>query len=154
VEAAVGEIDNAHDSEDQREAAGDQEQQQPVLNAVEQLNQKRVDVHPTTPRRGKRARAENGCPRGSRQRQSLQPRAGSATALTATPTTLFSLPSTLRRYMSCTGLCALDSVIAPRGLSILVDSIAATSSLRLEISPLTAVRPALSNCAASYPPTA
>src|ERR1700720_1349377 len=56
----------------------------------------------------------------------LQPRAGSASALTATLTYLLSSPCTLRRYMSCTGLCALDRVNLPRGLSISVFSIAAT----------------------------
>ena len=45
VETAMGEIDDAHDPEDQREAARDQEQQQAVLDAVQQLDQERVDVH-------------------------------------------------------------------------------------------------------------
>ncbi len=51
VEAAMGEIDDAHDAEDQREPAGDEEQQQPVLDAVQELDQERVEVH----RSGRRA---------------------------------------------------------------------------------------------------
>src|ERR1700681_3071446 len=39
VEASVREIDHAYDAEDQRETARDQEQEQPVLNAIEDLNQ-------------------------------------------------------------------------------------------------------------------
>ena len=45
VETPMGEIDDAHDPEDEREAARDQEQQEAVLDAVQQLNQERVDVH-------------------------------------------------------------------------------------------------------------
>ncbi len=40
VEAPVGQIENAHDPEDQGQPAGEQEQQQPVLDAVEELNEK------------------------------------------------------------------------------------------------------------------
>ena len=39
VEAAVREVDHAHDAEDQREPARDQEQEQAVLNAIENLDQ-------------------------------------------------------------------------------------------------------------------
>jgi len=45
VEAAVREIDHAHDAEDQREARGQHEQQQPVLDAVEQLDEEVDEVH-------------------------------------------------------------------------------------------------------------
>ena len=45
VEAAVREIDHAHDAEDQREACGQHEQQQPVLDAVEQLDEEVDEVH-------------------------------------------------------------------------------------------------------------
>jgi hypothetical protein len=39
VEAAVRQVDDAHDAEHQCQAAGHQEQQQAVLQAVEQLDQ-------------------------------------------------------------------------------------------------------------------
>src|SRR5437763_1146446 len=39
VEAAMGEIDYAHDAEDEREPTRHQEEQQPVLNAVQDLNE-------------------------------------------------------------------------------------------------------------------
>src|SRR5690606_1385661 len=42
---AVGEIDDAHDPEHQRQAAGDQEQQQPVLHAVEELGEETGEIH-------------------------------------------------------------------------------------------------------------
>src|SRR5262249_31589514 len=61
-----------------------------------------------------------GPPRGGpagRDVQSLQPRAGSASALTATERYSLLMPLTSRRYMSCTGLPAADSVNLPRGLS-------------------------------------
>jgi len=45
VETAVGEVDDAHDPEDQRETARDEEQQQPVLDPVQQLDQEGVDIH-------------------------------------------------------------------------------------------------------------
>src|SRR6266849_7305358 len=35
----MGQIENAHNSEDQGETAGEQEEQQPILDAVEQLNE-------------------------------------------------------------------------------------------------------------------
>jgi hypothetical protein len=41
----VGKIDYPHDAEDQSQTAGDQEQQQSVLNAVKELDQKNVRVH-------------------------------------------------------------------------------------------------------------
>jgi len=92
-------------------------------------------------------------PRGTSRRatanQSLQPRGGSVMFFTATPITLFSLPSTLRRYMSWIGACALVSASDPRGLSSFADSIAFTRSARLERSPLTALAPAIRSCAAS-----
>ena len=40
VEAAVREVDDPHDAEDQRQPARDQEQQQSVLDAVQQLDQR------------------------------------------------------------------------------------------------------------------
>ena len=40
VEAAVCEVDDAEDAEDQRQAARDEKQQQPVLQGVEALDQK------------------------------------------------------------------------------------------------------------------
>src|SRR5690348_1277014 len=39
VEAAMGEIDHAHDAEDQRQSARDQKQEQAVLDAIENLDQ-------------------------------------------------------------------------------------------------------------------
>ena len=45
VEAAMGEVDHAHDAEDQRQAGRQHEQQQAVLHAVEQLDQKVGKVH-------------------------------------------------------------------------------------------------------------
>ena len=45
VEAAVREVDDAQDAEDQRQAARDEEQQQPVLQGVEALDQKDGKVH-------------------------------------------------------------------------------------------------------------
>ena len=41
----MGEIDDAHDAEDQGEPARDQEQHQAVLDAIEELNQERIDIH-------------------------------------------------------------------------------------------------------------
>ena len=41
----MGQIDHAHDAEDQREARCQHEQQQTVLHAVEQLNQKIRNIH-------------------------------------------------------------------------------------------------------------
>ena len=45
VEAAVREIDHAHDPEDQREAGRDEEQQQAVLHGVEALDEEGGEVH-------------------------------------------------------------------------------------------------------------
>jgi hypothetical protein len=45
VKAAMGQVDHAHDAEDQRQASRQHEQQQPVLNAVEQLDQEIHEVH-------------------------------------------------------------------------------------------------------------
>ena len=45
VEAAVREVDDAHDPEDQRQAAGDQEQQQAVLDGVQALDEEGGEVH-------------------------------------------------------------------------------------------------------------
>src|SRR6185312_10039345 len=39
VEAAMGEIDDPHDAEDEREPARHQEQQQPILHAVQHLDE-------------------------------------------------------------------------------------------------------------------
>ncbi len=51
--------------------------------------------------------------------------------------------------MSCTGLCDLQIVNGPRGLSIFAFSIAAANSAFFVTSPLTAFRPIASICAAS-----
>ena len=61
------------------------------------------------------------------------------------PVTRFSLPTTLRRYWSWIGLCALESVIGPRGLSIFAFSIALIMSALRPKSPFTAFIPASSN---------
>src|SRR5205807_6137900 len=45
IEAAVRQIDNAHDAENQRESAGNEKEQQAVLNAVEDLDQERGEIH-------------------------------------------------------------------------------------------------------------
>ena len=44
-ERAMGQVDDAHDAEDQRQAAGDQEQQEPVLHPVEELREKAGETH-------------------------------------------------------------------------------------------------------------
>src|SRR5690606_26070822 len=44
-ETAVRQIDDAHDAKDQRQPAGDQKQQQPVLHTVQTLNQKCCYIH-------------------------------------------------------------------------------------------------------------
>src|SRR6188768_473651 len=79
----------------------------------------------------------------------LQPRPGSARALTATPLYSLFLPTASRRNMSCTGLCEADSVNLPRGLSTVAVRIAAIMPSRLPKSPFTATRPAPKSCAAS-----
>ena len=48
-EGAVGEIDDAHHPECQREAARDQEQQHAVLHAVEELDENRAQLQLRTP---------------------------------------------------------------------------------------------------------
>src|SRR4051812_26728182 len=60
--------------------------------------------------------------RGGHVQPILQPAPESASAFAATPITLFSLFSTTRRYMSCTGLCEGLMVHLPRGLSITAPS--------------------------------
>ena len=45
VKAAVRQIDHAHDAEDQRQAGRQHEQQQPVLHAVQQLDQDIGEIH-------------------------------------------------------------------------------------------------------------
>ena len=45
VEAAVRQVDHAHDAEDQRQAGGQHEEQQAVLQAVEQLDEEVGEVH-------------------------------------------------------------------------------------------------------------
>lgn len=45
VETTVRQIDDAHDAEDQRQTAGDQEQQQAVLHRVQELDQERGEIH-------------------------------------------------------------------------------------------------------------
>src|SRR5262249_31723111 len=102
-------------------------QEEPVLHAVEELDEENREIHV----------------------QSLQPLAGSASALTATPTSLFLPASTLRTYMSCTGLWDLDRTKLPRGLSILAFSSALISSARLVTSPPAAPSPASRSWAAS-----
>src|SRR5215472_12365000 len=81
VKAAVGQVEHPEDAEDQGQPAGEQEEQQPVLNPVEELNEQ-FHLSPGTLLYIVII---------------LQPRAGSSSALCATPTTLFSLPTTLRR---------------------------------------------------------
>ncbi|MCY1554692.1 hypothetical protein D9M68_912790 [compost metagenome] len=61
------------------------------------------------------------------------------------PITLFSLFSTLRRYMSWIGLCAALIFHLPRGLSISAPFMAAYSACLLLRSPLTALAPLMSN---------
>ena len=46
-------VDHAHDAEDQRQASGQHEQQQPVLDAVEQLDQEINKVHRVRAKKGK-----------------------------------------------------------------------------------------------------
>ena len=48
VERAVGEIDHAHDAEDERQAGGQQEQHQPELEAVENLLDEKGHEYLTT----------------------------------------------------------------------------------------------------------
>ena len=81
VEAAVREIDHAHDPEDQRQAARDQEQQQPVLDCVQALDQESGEVHlnKTAVRSFPRTAVYWSFPS-----YILQPVAGSANPLTAT----------------------------------------------------------------------
>ena len=45
VEAAVRQVDHAHDPEDQRQPAGDEEQQQAVLDGVQALDEEGGEVH-------------------------------------------------------------------------------------------------------------
>ncbi len=45
VEAAMGQVDDTHDAEDQRQAGGQHEQQQAVLDAVEQLDEEVGEIH-------------------------------------------------------------------------------------------------------------
>src|SRR4029079_10878730 len=45
VEAAVREVDDAENAEDQRQPARDQEQQQPVLRGVQALDEEDGEVH-------------------------------------------------------------------------------------------------------------
>src|SRR5471032_2897028 len=130
----MGDVDDAHDPEYQREPGGDEEKQQAVLNAVQQLNQECIEVHYIL--------------------QAAIMVGSSSSAFTAMPVTRFSLPATLRRYWSWIGLCALDSVIVPRGLSIFAFSIALIMSAFRPISPFTAFIPASKSRPESYPATA
>ena len=91
------EVDDAHDAEDQRQAARDQEQQQPVLHAVEALDEK-VRRGPCEASGSARARVDtvaggraagNCRAAASHAIYILQPGDGSASAFTATPSTLF-----------------------------------------------------------------
>ena len=72
VEAAVREVDDPHDAEDQRQPARDQEQQQPVLDAVQELDSDRAEFHR---RRGSDARGCRTQPPEHRrnQRRGVQP---------------------------------------------------------------------------------
>jgi hypothetical protein len=45
VKAAMGEVDHAHDPEDQREPRGHQEEQESVLNRVQALDEKGAEIH-------------------------------------------------------------------------------------------------------------
>ena len=45
IKAAVRQVNDAHDAKNKRQAGGQHKQQQTVLHAVEQLNQKSGEVH-------------------------------------------------------------------------------------------------------------
>ncbi|MDT4881174.1 hypothetical protein FQZ97_1170020 [compost metagenome] len=45
VEGAMGQVDDPHDAEDQRQATRHQEQQQAVLDRVQHLDQEGIEVH-------------------------------------------------------------------------------------------------------------
>ncbi|MNE49104.1 hypothetical protein D3C80_1436020 [compost metagenome] len=69
VQGAVGQVDDVHDAEDQRETAGDQKQQQPVLQTVHGLDENAGQLHGDistrwmTEARAPAARGGNGrCP--------------------------------------------------------------------------------------------
>ncbi len=84
VEAAVREVDDPHDAEDEGQAARDEEEQQPVLHRVQDLDEKDRRFH-------------DGRPAILFQAVSLQPRAGSSSAFQATAMYLFCSPTTWRR---------------------------------------------------------
>jgi len=75
--------------------------------------------------------------------------AGIAQGLDGHAHALFSLPTTLRRYMSCTGLCDLLMVKSPRGLGMVAFSMAWRNSAFFAMSPPAAFRPTPSIWAAS-----
>ena len=60
VEAAMGEVDDAHDAEDEGQAAGDEEQQQAVLHGVEALCEEGREVHDGSIREGLRGAGTSG----------------------------------------------------------------------------------------------
>ena len=128
----MGEVDDAENAEDQRQTARDQEQQQPVLQGVEALDEKDCKIHrerpggrvmrrirsrsrpraafdfATTPAKGRpEPAAETSTAQSIVRPQvaklcaaritSCSPGDGSASALTATPSNLFCVPTTLRR---------------------------------------------------------
>jgi hypothetical protein len=45
VEAAMRQVDDAHDAEDERKPTGNQEEQQPVLDSVQTLNKENDRIH-------------------------------------------------------------------------------------------------------------
>jgi hypothetical protein len=60
VEAAVRQVDHAHDAEDQRQTAGDQEQQQSVLQRVQALDEEGGQIHAGSAIVAHRARGRTG----------------------------------------------------------------------------------------------
>ena len=98
---AVGQIDDAHDAEDQRQPAGDQEQQQAVLQSIEELREQSWKVHAHCAagdcQMSKPVRLVGGPAACLQAQASLQPVPGSARFSTAMPITLFWPPSALRR---------------------------------------------------------
>src|ERR1700733_15139630 len=96
----MGEVDHAHDAEDQRQPARHQEQQQPVLDAVQYLDEKKDEAvghrQSAISPNGKKQSAEAARP----PHAMLQPVAGSARSLTATRTNRFCSPCALRAFTS------------------------------------------------------
>ncbi len=60
VEGTMGEVDDAEDAEDKRQAARHKEQDQPVLNRVQKLNRECGDIHHLIPCGGSARRGGGG----------------------------------------------------------------------------------------------